>query len=812
MLFTAFRPYFFCLCFALSAVGLAVLQSQAQAPDLNVPNPQYVVQNWKARWITHPDLSGAEHAVVLFRRQFALPTKPSRFVVNVTADNHYTLYVNGQRVCFGPQLSDVRHWRYETIDIAPYLQAGDNVIAAEVVNWGYYRFFGMQSVHTGFLLNGFTDAENFLGTSVRGSDWKVFWNKAVHERPVRWRVANPDIIGGFYAVNPTDSLRVAEYPWGWEKTTFDDRTWQVASYLENASAFGGSFGWMLQPRTTPVQMQQQERLTQIARSTGGTVPDGFLKGTQALVIPPNSKRSVLIDHTYLTMGYPELRFSGGNGAQIHITYAENLFLPDKNKGNRNDLTGKRIVGYKDVIVADGSSQRTFRPTWLRTFRFVQVDISTQAESLTLHDFYNVLTVTPIERKAEFSCGNATYEKIQDICWRTVRLCTQDYFLSDAYYETMQYVGDSKVHILSWQSFTGNDLHTRNALEQFDYSRLPDGNLTSCYPLKATFVHPTYSLIWVDMLYDYLLYRGDRAFVQQFLPNIRHTIAGFEALMQPNGLVGPTKWDYFVDWYVEARSGGVAPGNKGVNSAVVTLHYVFTLQNAAKLFDYFGLKDEAARYRQRAEEIRAKVVAQCYDSKRGLFAERPDKSFYDQHTNIMAVLTDALPASQQAELLRKTLSVSEKLSPATYYYRIYLFEALRKTKAGDLFDLAQKPWEDLINDGMTTTLERFEDGQKPTRSECHPWSTAPAYAHFSLVAGITPAEIGFKKVNIEPQLGGLPFVEGQYPHPSGMLRFKMTPTARGGIEAEVSLPEGTTGTFVWKGKSVPLKSGSQQIKL
>jgi|GEM_PF-5740500 len=31
-----------------------VTNNHAQAPELNVPDPKYVVQNWQAKWIDHP--------------------------------------------------------------------------------------------------------------------------------------------------------------------------------------------------------------------------------------------------------------------------------------------------------------------------------------------------------------------------------------------------------------------------------------------------------------------------------------------------------------------------------------------------------------------------------------------------------------------------------------------------------------------------------------------------------------------------------------------------------------------------------------
>src|SRR5690606_41846971 len=130
---------------------------------------------------------------------------------SVSADNKYVLYVNGTRVARGPQLSDIRHWRYETIDIAPFLRAGENVIAAEVVNFGPDRFFGQQSYRTAFIVNGNTAAPESIQASIvntsRGTGWKTFVNTAVKGKEVRWRTLPRDIIGGFYANNPTDRDR-----------------------------------------------------------------------------------------------------------------------------------------------------------------------------------------------------------------------------------------------------------------------------------------------------------------------------------------------------------------------------------------------------------------------------------------------------------------------------------------------------------------------------------------------------------------------------------------------------------------------------
>jgi len=92
-------------------------------------------QKWTATWIAHPDAPATAAGVFHFRRTFSLPDKPARFMVRVSADNRYRLLVNGHFVAEGPARSDPMHWRYETIDLAPFLRAGRNVIAATVWNW-----------------------------------------------------------------------------------------------------------------------------------------------------------------------------------------------------------------------------------------------------------------------------------------------------------------------------------------------------------------------------------------------------------------------------------------------------------------------------------------------------------------------------------------------------------------------------------------------------------------------------------------------------------------------------------------------------
>jgi len=139
------RSKYSCRTILLVISALVLMASNLQAQE-----KQY------ASWVTHPDISGHEYGVYHFRKTFELQTVPEHFNVHVSADNRYRLYVNGVSVVAGPQRSDVMHWRYEEINLAPYLRAGSNVIAAVVWHWGKHKPVAQHSFKTGFLIRGST--------------------------------------------------------------------------------------------------------------------------------------------------------------------------------------------------------------------------------------------------------------------------------------------------------------------------------------------------------------------------------------------------------------------------------------------------------------------------------------------------------------------------------------------------------------------------------------------------------------------------------------------------------------------------------
>jgi hypothetical protein len=54
--------------------------------------------------------------------------------------------------------------------------------------------------------------------------------------------------------------------------------------------------------------------------------------------------------------------------------------------------------------------------------------------------------------------------------------------------------------------------------------------------------------------------------------------------------------------------------------------------------------------------------------------------------------------------------------------------------------------------------------------------------------------------------------GSIPHPKGIIQVSYQMEKKGQLNATITLPDGVTGTFKWKGRERRLQGGAQEIKL
>ncbi len=780
-------------------------------------------RQWPASWIAAPDAPARDAGVYHFRKILDLTSVPSHVVVHVSADNRYLLHVNGRRVGTGPARGDVLNWQYETYDLAPYLTAGANIVAATVWNFGVDAPMAQMSRRTGFLLQGNDDA-------ARVWDTNASWQAEIE----RGHAVNPDALAAirarfYYAAGPGERRTASAFDWQWDRMDAPGGSWVSAVALNRAHPRSISRGpgwmlspegWLLVPSPLPAMTYESVPAGRVVRQDGATIELGFPSGGSAR-IPARTAARILLDRRELINAYPELVVSGGRGATVRLTYAEALFDKSGAKGNRNEIEGKNILGLFDEYIADGAAGRVFEPLWFRTWRFLQIDVKTGDEPLTIDRLSGHFTGFPFTLRAQFDSDDPELQKIFDVSWRTARLAAHETYMDAPYWEQLQYVGDTRVDALISMAMTGDDRLPRRAMVLFDQSRRSDGITESRYPTAELQYIPPYALFFVEMVHDHWMYVGDRAFVTDRLPATRAVLDWFLAHQRSDGFL-----DHLPFW-VHGDTGTVLEEqiqDPDGASGVVTMQFLGTLRRAAELEDAVGTPARASAYRTAADRAAA-AAATLWDPSHGLMADTPARRSWSHPVNIVALLEGVVPAAAQAQVLQRVLAIAkhpagrsvsggpggawpvEEIPSATFYFRFYLARALEAVKATENYVDLLQPWRTMLAEGLTTWAEHPE----PSRSDCHAWSAHPALDLLRVVAGIQPGSAGFKTVLIAPALGPLSRVSARHPHPLGeiVVRYQRTPK---GLTADITLPAGVTGEFRWKGARRALAAGAQHLRV
>lgn len=747
-----------------------------------------------AQWIAAESKgTNAPNLVTHFRLHLPLKAKPEKFVVRVTADSIYRLFVNGLPVASGPASGDSSKWRYDQIDLSPQLVAGENVLAAVV--WHPAGAWAGPICMMGKAPGFFLQSESHPMVNTGMGAWRVYVNPAYSPLAAK--------VNGYYALGHFERMDGRIYPWGWEAAAFNDRDWPTA--VVNAEKYN------LVPSEIPSLARRPDRLVQVRKAEGVTVPVAFLAGKHPVVIPSQTAATILLDRGELINAYPELTISGGRGSRVKMGYAEALFGEKKKKGDRDVVEGKTWVGSADEVIADGGTNRLYRPLWFRTFRYLQLEIETAAEPLTLVDLRGEFIGYPFVERAAFDAGDAELKRMWDVGWRTLRLCAVDNFYDCPYYERLQYVGDTRIEALVSVYVSGDDRLMRKAIDLFNDSLGDEGLTASRYPSKLRQIIPTFCNWWIAMIDDYRLLNGDKEFIRKMLPAMESVLTRFETFTDPEtGLITFSEkgqWD-FVDWaghlshWKESKEGLKTP------SGLLSLNHVYALDRAAEIMRYLGDEPKAREYQARSERLRSAVFARCWDKQREILADDQRMNLYTEHMNLLGILTDTIPPAQQRAVMEKILAGEPGMTKATIYYRFYYNRALVKTGLADRYLDTLGLWRDQLKLNLSTWAEMPE----PTRSDCHAWGSSPNYEFLATVAGITPAAPGFARVRIAPALGPLQKITARMPHASGMIQVQLQRTGAAGITGVVTLPAGLSGTFEWGGEAIALKPGEQLVRV
>ena len=734
-------------------------------------------------WITHAGTETRTPVVLEFRRDISLERLPEKLPVAVTADNRFILRVNGSRVASGPSTGTVKSWRYATVDLAPFLRKGMNEITATVWNFGEFAPLSQQIVATGFRLMG-----DPVSTAAPG--WRVRINaghtatEGRKQIPWEYYVASaPEVIDA--RLSPSD--------------------WQDAVPAPAAAAR------TLIPDPLPPQDFVSAAAGEVVRAS---IAYGARFPKSPVAIPPNSTVKLLIRRDAMISAYPELEVEGGRDAVIKLQYGESLYDAANKKGDRNLVGDLQLRGFHDIFIANGGRQK-FETLWWRTFRFVEIEVTTKAESLSLLGFRLHETGYPFRTVAGFKSSDADLNRIWDIGWRTMRVDAHETFMDSSYWEQLQYTGDTRLEMLITYAVSGDSRLARQAIDAFAESDVDGGLMQGAYPSRGNNVIATFAFAWVGMLADWSMEQPDRTLIERHLPRMRRVLDWFGPRLNGQGLLSKNPQWNFIDWSGQQwddRDRFPSWGSQN-GSCLMTAMWLGALEQGDALERSYGDGARAADFRAKAGRAREDIRKHCWVPEKGLFADDGDHKVFSQHMNVFAVLYDVATRDEAPGILERITTRGHGIdAPAgmyssTYYFAWYLVRAFEHAGLADrYFDLLQS-WRDLLPLNYTTWPETKDQ----PRSDTHAWSAHPTADLLRIVAGIRPAAEGYARVRIEPVLGPLTSLEAFAATPKGPVKVSYR-VAGDKLTAIIDRPTDLPGSFVWQGKEHPLTGARTRLDL
>ena len=408
---------------------------------------------------------------------------------------------------------------------------------------------------------------------------------------------------------------------------------------------------------------------------------------------PERRASGLFYFPVYICAWGQYHFSGHGTVQIR--WAETPYLDDEfdssglrgHKGKRN---GSCFIGNFDVFEVDG--ELDWHDFWWKAGHYVEIRVSGE-----------------VQYQARFFRTGYPYPdhqprtKLAKMAFETLQACSFETYMDCPYYEQLLYVADSRLEALCTYKLFDDHRLPAKCLRMLSLSQREDGALNAQYPSCSDQKIPSFMVIWLLMLADYYDRHGNDPLVMELRPRAVRLME-YLAANTFDGLLQVPGWN-FIDWCADWKS-GVPPG-KGPDS-VLNWFYVLALRRMASMELMPGLN-------RKAEALAAEIKSVFYDPERGLYALDPDRKYYSEHPQVLAMLADG------------DLSVvpglrNENLTPCSIYFSYYYLLACSEFGLDDLTRKRLARWERLQDEGLTTFPEEFDD----PRSDCHACSSHILY--------------------------------------------------------------------------------------
>lgn len=420
--------------------------------------------------------------------------------------------------------------------------------------------------------------------------------------------------------------------------------------------------------------------------------------------------------------------------------------------------------FERVKVGEGSG--SFHVPRSQAFRYLYVP---DVPGLTVGHLSANYEYLPVVNRGTFQSEDSLINEIYDISIRTMHLTAREFFLDGIKRDRWVWSGDAtQSYLINYYSFFNNDICKRTM-------RLLRGK-------DPVLIHVNtiqdYTLYWFISLWDYYLYTGDKAFMEEMYPAACTLMDDF-CLPRTDArgflMANPEDW-VFIDW------ADIPDMTKG-DISFIQLLFAYALNALAKIAEVVGEQRKSAHYAELYRTLVDAIFEIFWSEEAGCFTHGPANApgaYVTKYTNIFAILLDCLDSEKKQRVIDSVLCNDKIYDITTPYMKFY--ELLAFCEAG-MFERTEEYiksyWGGMISLGCTSFWEKYDPknvgaqhaamyGLKYGVSFCHAWGAGPVLLFGKYYLGVRPKLPGYEHFVVEPHLIGGQKISGKVPVPEGEI--------------------------------------------
>ena len=707
---------------------------------------------WKAQWINVETAQSASNTWHIYRKTAQLEQVPKQLIARIAVDSKYWLWINDQLVVFegglkrGPSPTGTY---YDPVDIAPYLQPGENTIAILLWHFGKDGFSHINSGKALLLFEAIGEGVEIVSDQT--------WQCEVYDAYQQTEAPYPN-----YRLPESnirfDARREVE---GWNRRDFKGQLRSAAvRYAATASPLG----------------ELVER------------PIPFWKdyGLQSYVEVRSSERG---DTLFCRLPYnahvtPYLKVEAPAGKRIEMR-TDNYIAGGTESVRAEYITKAGVQSYESLGWMNGHEMIYILPDSVKVLEVKYRETGYQTEFT-----------------GSFTCDDPFYTELWKRAARTLYVTMRDTYMDCPDRERAQWWGD-EVNELGEAFYALSPSSHRLALkgiyELVNWQRadgtlfapVPTGNYGSELPLQMLA-----SVGWYGFRL-FAFYSGDNRFVADVYPALHrylHEVWQLDAEGMPIPRHGGWPWG---DW-----------GEHIDMDLLTTCWYYLALKGELDFARQLGKEADASTIQAQMQRI-----AQGFDKRywTGKAFRTPSYTGEtDDRAQAMAVVS-GLATADKYPALGQVFRQEYHASP--YMEKYVLEALFHMGEADFALTRMKQLYQKMMNYTQFTTLfEGWGVGDEGFGGGTinHAWSGGPLTMLSQEVCGIQPVEPAFRHFRVAPQMGFLKEASATVDTHYGLIRVQLKRIGKR-LQMTVTVPEGTTADLVWPdGHQKSVKPGTHTL--